>query len=66
MSVSCKTGVSEFPRGKGLESSLAFPAIPVPDEVAENFIPKETERVRLEVRSEVLYLEEAHAAGVVM
>ena len=32
-------------------------SIPVPDEIAANFIPNEGERVRLEVRSDVLYMD---------
>ena len=32
--------------------------IPIPDEIAENFVPKATERKRLEIRCDILYLPE--------
>ena len=32
--------------------------IPIPDEIAENFLPRADERTRLEVRCDILYLEE--------
>lgn len=36
--------------------------IPVPDEIADDFLPKEGERKRLEVRCDILYLEEWEAS----
>ena len=30
--------------------------IPVPDEIAEDFVPKSSERKRLEIRCDILYL----------
>jgi len=32
--------------------------IPIPDEIAETFLPKENERMRLEIRYDVLHLDQ--------
>ena len=38
--------------------------IPIPDEIAETFLPKADERTRLEVRCDILYLEEQNSRGL--
>ena len=38
--------------------------IPIPDEIAETFLPKADERTRLEVRCDILYLEEQSSIGL--
>jgi len=35
--------------------------IPIPDEIAETFLPNENERMRLEIRCDILYLVEQSA-----
>ena len=38
--------------------------IPIPDEIADTFVPKADERKRLEVRCDILYLEEQSSIGL--
>lgn len=62
-------GLVEAPSGRGprttstiLTKNRTF--IPIPDEIADMFVPRADERKRLEVRCDILYLDEQNSMGL--